>query len=121
MEEMIDRKNAEELMEQVERWLSGQEQEVSLTLTLQKTGLPDTFAVRYDRAAAGLLVPMLATDPLLMDAATSAVLKRFAEMDDKTRDEALEEFASLCGEIHSQMEGLPSAGTGRTRQATMLS
>lgn len=121
MEDIIDKKNAEELMAQVERWLRGQEQEVSLTLTLHKTGQPDTFAVGYDSAEAGLLIPMLATDPLLMDAALSVVLKRFAEMDDKTRAEALEEFSSLCGEIHSHMESLLPAGRDRITKATMPS
>lgn len=96
------------LMEQVAAWLKSDEREVTIKLTLCKTGISDTFKVKYDADKAWALTLMLESDGRLCEAARSAMLKHFAEMDDSERDEAIRELAALCRKIHGHMHAVLS-------------
>ncbi len=98
------------LMGHVGAWLNGKEKDVSLELTLCKTDRPDTFRVKYDEDKAWALTLMLESDDMLCEAAYSAMLKRFAEMEDIEREESIREFASICREIHEHMRAALAKG-----------
>ena len=100
----IEQEKMDEMMEQLRRWMKSHESEATVSLTLCKTGTPDVFKVRFDRRHLGILIMMMESDADLRDAAYSAMLKHFGEMDDNRRAAALREFAGLCDEIHAHME-----------------
>ena len=111
----IDKEKTKALLEQVERWLESSESEISMELTLLKTGSPDSFKVRFDENKIALLILMLEADERLYDVAYSALLKYFADMSDREREESIEEFANLCREAHSHMEAALSADKERSK------
>lgn len=100
----IEQEKMDEMMEQVRRWMKSHESEATVSLTLCKTGTPDVFKVRFDRRHLGILIMMMESDADLRDAAYSAMLKHFGEMDGMQRAAALREFADLCDEIHAHIE-----------------
>ena len=103
-------KEIKALMERAETWLNGKEKDVSLELTLCKTDQSDTFRVKYDEDKAWALTLMLESDDMLCEAAYSAMLKRFAEMEDIEMDGYIHEFASLCREVHEHMKAVLAKG-----------
>lgn len=100
----MEKEKIKVLMGRAETWLNGKEKDVSLELTLCKTDQSDTFRVKYDEDKAWALTLMLESDDRLCEAAYSAMLKRFAEMEDIEREESIREFASMCREIHEHMK-----------------
>lgn len=100
----MEKEKIKALMEHVGDWLNGKEKDVSLELTLCKTDRPDTFRVKYDEDKAWALTLMLESDDMLCEAAYSAMLKRFAEMEDIERAKSIRELASVCQEIHEHMQ-----------------
>lgn len=106
----MEKEKIKALMERVETWLNGKGKDVSLELTLCKTDRPDTFRIKYDEDKAWALTLMLESDSMLCEAACSAMLKRFAEMEDIERAESIREFASICQEIHEHMRATLAKG-----------